>query len=248
MSAKKNKSTSLESLGFSEKAWLEVQFAKPVSNEWILNELHKHFKYLADYPLKEIEIYRRSIVPDYETLLPKNDSELPPFEKIEEEVKEEIAKVKDEEIFSRDETKKLNLLKSHRMVLRETWDNYLSIKNGDDENSKKNYLTLTELILEKIEKQEMAEASFFSAIEEVRKAESQMTISQHFDSMISWGIPRMAEKGKDQHEILEYLFKLQVFLNYYTKIIMESTSVSEANLRLLEELYAEREVTEKNAT
>jgi hypothetical protein len=130
------------------------------------------------------------------------------------------------------------------MVLREIWDNYVNIRESDDERAKKDYLTLIETTLEKIEKQEMAEASFFSAMEECRKAELNMTIQQHYDSIISWVIPRMAEKGQSQHEILEYLFKLQLFLNYYSKIIMDSTGVADANMRLLEELYGEKEIKE----
>ena len=228
--------------------WLEVQFKKPISNEAIFAQLQKTQKWAAKFPLKDLDEYRESIVPGYKTILLKSGPPRPQeplVENIEERVEEEIAEADiKEEVFSRDEKKKLNMLKSHRRMLSETWELYQNVKPGEDERAKKDYLSLMESILEKIEKSELAEEDFFSAIEECRKAEAAMTIDKHYDSMISWGIPRMAEKGKSQHEILEYLFRLQLFLNYYSKVIMTHAKIEDANKQVLEDLYADKEAIE----
>ena len=234
----------LQDLPMEVRDWLEVQFKKPISNETILAELQKHCKWITKFPLKEIAEYRSTVNPGYEKLLEKESGPLP-IEEIEEEVEEQLARAKeDEEPFSRDEKKALNLLRSHRRVLAETWENYKLIKPGDDERAKKDYLMLMENVLGKVEVLTANEESLMSALDTVRQAEVEMSIESHFDSLCGWFLPRMAEKGKDQHEILEYLFKLQLFMNYYSKIVMDSTSISEANKRLLEEIYGDKETHE----
>jgi hypothetical protein len=237
--------TKIVELSGEVRAWLELQFHKPILTEDIYNTFKTSFPW-AKIPYEEILHYREEIVPDFESLLPEKPKPIVITAKVSElelDLYEELATAPvDENEFEKDERKKLNMLHSYRIVLRETWDNYKNVKDGDDEQAKAKYLDLLPKILSKIEEFITAEKSFLSAISEVKKAEESMTIKQCMDSIMGWFIPRAAEKGKDKNEILEYIFMLQMMLNLYTRFIMVEPDMEHANRELLEALYDPKEV------
>jgi hypothetical protein len=243
----KNSITRAIELSADIKHWLLLQFQKPIPTNKILKEMKESFKWTKDFPLAELESYRLSITPDYKKTLPSIENDISKIQeevKVEAEIYEAVAEsmVDSEDDFSKDERKKLNMLKSHRKILKELWNNYNAIRGYDDEMSKVKYLDSMTKELQVISQFEASERDFLSAMSEIRKAEEKMTLEQNLDSIMSWWIPRMAEKGKSKNEILEGIFKLQLMLNFYSRLIMQEDDTDHANRELLEALYGQREV------
>ena len=237
--------TKIVELNGEIRAWLELQFHKPILTEDIYTTFKTSFPW-TNIPYEDILHYREEIVPDYESLLPEKpklpEPKVESIKYLEEDIYEQLETVEDENDFERDERKKLNMLHSYRIVLRETWNNYKMIQKDGDDSAKAKYLDLLPKILGKIEEFITAEKSFLTAMGEVKKAEEKLTIEQCTDSIISWWIPRMAEKGTSKNDVLEHLFKLQLMINYYTKLIMDEPDTEHANKELLSAIYDPKEI------
>lgn len=205
--------------------------------------MKQNFKWTSDFPLEELEAYRLTIVPDYKKLLPNNPIDEKIEQKVALEVETQVLTAMDdgEDEFSKDEKKKLNMLKAHKKILSELWTNYNAIKEYDDEQSKVKYLDSMAKELQVITQFEASERDFLSAMTEVRKAEEKMSIQQHLDAIMSWWIPRMAEKGKSKQEILDALFKIQLMINHYSYLIMTEVDTEHANRELLENMYGQKD-------
>jgi hypothetical protein len=228
--------------------YLENKMREPLTNQEILALFDEKFPWKKGLTPKSIADYRKRYVPEYKSLLLQRygkEKEQKPAE-IEEEILEEVrAADTEKEEFSADEQKKLNQIRAHRKVLKELWENYLKVRHSKEEVAKGRYLELMSRELEKLGELEQTERSFLSAMDEVRKAEAKLTIVQLFDSLTGWFMPRMVEKAKDNGQALEYLFRLQLFCNDYSKLLLENP-IEQANKILLDKLYAYKKIEKED--
>lgn len=224
---------------------LAAQMRKPISDEEVAKWLKTNFPF-TKISLKAIKAERKKQCPTYKYLVNQvedktlNDLETEEILEEEPEVQEQIRKLSDEPEFFDGETEKIDMLIAHRWTLKEYYTNYKLVKNTTEDQSKIKYLDSISKELAIITDLESAEKSFISALGEVKLAEQKMTPAQHFDSITGWFIPRMVEKTKTQQEALDLLFLLQMFLNDFSKIILESANLTDAQRRLLEKLYTSK--------
>lgn len=165
-------------------------------------------------------------------------------EELEVEILSQVREEEDEDKeFTKEEKRKINQLRAHRRILTELWKSYKNVRGTNREVAKGRYLELLARELERIAELEVSEKSLLAAMDTIRQAELKQTIKQHFDSLISFFIPRMMEKSSSGAEALEYIFRLNLFLNDYSKLLL-NYPVAEANRVLLEKLYTIKKLEE----
>ena len=229
--------------------FLEAKMREPLSNKEIRILFEEKFPWLKGLTSHAVGTYRRKYVPEYKKILIAKYGK--GREKLQEELEEDILETikEDEEAseeFTKSEKQKMNQLKAHKTVLKELWNNYKEIKGSKAETPKARYLELMSRELERIGELEQSERSFLSAMDEIRRAELKETIEQKYDSFISWQLPRLVERCKDLDEARRYLWKLQLFINWYEYILLTTPSIEEANKKLLSQLYAVKKFKEGN--
>jgi hypothetical protein len=109
--------------------------------------------------------------------------------------------------FSPDEKQKLNILRSHRRILSELWNNYQLIRDSGQESNKKNYLVSIANELVEIQKLEASEQDLMSALSEVRKVMETEPPEDVLDRILGWEIKRLVFKS-DKPKMVELLSKL----------------------------------------
>ena len=221
--------------------FLENNMRKELSNEQILRILETKFGWVKGVTLKDVEEYRLKIYPGYKQQLKK---EVLSFAKLEADILAEIQKpeivIEGDEDFSEDEQRKVNQIRAHRKLLKELYDGYLKLRSTKEETAKLKYLYQLSAELVIVAGLEASEKSFLSALEEVRKAELKETPDQKFESIISWSIPRLSERCKDLNEASMFMWRTQLFLNEYMKILLESPNAVDANRTLLERIFVKK--------
>lgn len=217
---------------------------EPLSNKEILALFEEKFPYFEGITYQSVAAYRNKYVPSWKLVLAERYGK--EKEKTPEILEKEILAVlreteEDSEEFTKEELQKINQIKAHKQLLKELWQNYANIKGSTDEVAKHRYLKEMSDELELISTLELSEKSFLMALDSVRQAEAKQTIQQHFDSLIGWFIPRAMEKAKSNSEALEYVFRLSLFLNDYSKLLLENP-IKTANKILLNKIYAVKKI------
>lgn len=159
---------------------------------------------------------------------------------IETEVEEAIKKLPDwkpEGEFSREETEKLNMLRSHRIILNELWRNYVKVRESRMDTAKKGYLESLARELDAIQKLESAERDLMSALEEVRRAEEAEPPEKVLDSILGWKVKRMIQKAPDAKVASELIDRLSIELLNVSIDLKVGATPTEAISRLEKRIY-----------
>jgi hypothetical protein len=227
--------------------WLEGKMREDLTNSEILAVFNEKFPFISGITAQNIASYRKKYTPEYKDLIlerygkkaKKSESE------IENEILQEVREAEEtDEEFNKEEKEKISMLRAHRVILKETWKNYKSVKNSKDEASKNKYLETAMKVLSAIRELESQEKSFVSIMGETRKAELKMSMDKYLDSIEGWFIPRMLERSTSKEQAVETIGKLHSYLDDYHKVITGSATLAEANLAMLTRLYV-KEKTRK---
>jgi hypothetical protein len=225
--------------------WLEGKMHEELTNKEILALLNQKFPFVNGITSQNIASYRKKYTPNYQELMLQKygmKAQTNP-EDVEQEILAEVREAETAgEEFTKEEKRKINMLTAYRRILSEMWNNYRVVKPTKDETAKRGYLVEMIKALTVIKELEQSEKSFLSAMDEIRKAEQKMDINKCIDSIQAWSVPRMLEKSKNKEEALEYVSKLQSYLNNFSQIITGSATMEEANRILLERLYVVQKV------
>lgn len=244
-------SSPILTLPYEERLWLETKMRQLplIAPKEILTLYEEKFPFRRGLITSQsINAYRKRL-PGWRELKKLNLERLEgkrelPQEELEAEILKEVKEAEDaSEEFTKDAKQKVNQLKAHRQVLKELWQNYSRIRDSKEEVSKSRYLEHLSKELVQIGELEISEKSLLAAMDTIRQAELKQSIKQHFDSLISFFIPRMMEKSSSGAEALEYVFRLNLFLNDYSKLLL-NYPVAEANRVLLEKLYTIKKLEE----
>jgi len=171
---------------------------------------------------------------------PKPEPIEPEESALETNVEEAIKKLpewKPDEEFTREETEKLNMLRSHRIILNELWRNYVKVRESRMDTAKKGYLESLARELDAIQKLESAERDLMSALEEVRKAEEAETAEKVLDSILGWKIKRLLQKCPDGKTASELIDRLSIELLNISIDLKVGATNAEAISRLEKRLY-----------
>ena len=243
------------SLPLEIRLFLDSQCRTKLTHKEIKEKLILEFPWLGSQGIttNHIRSYRTKTFPNYKELIlqryglkAETKEEFTP--EIEAEILEEVKEAEEEgEEFTKEEQRKINMLRAHRKLLSELWANYQKVKNSQFDVAKGRYIQLMAEELGLISQLESSEKSFLSAMDEIRKAEQKMSIESHVDSLKGWFWPRAMEKAKDTSQAQEFLVNFQSYLTYYGKLLSEH-SVADANRILLERLYSLKKVKEAEET
>ena len=225
--------------------YLEAKCRDNITNTEILALLNEKFPYVEGVTPQSIASFRKKVCPNYKELLLERYGKKAqkPESEIEEEILEAVRESEEAgEEFSKNETQKINMLKAHKRILKELYEQYKSVKNSTDEVAKKNYLESMLKCLSSIREQEAAERDILSAFADVRKAEAKLTPEQAFDSLKGWFILRASEKCKSKEETEKYIIDLKVYLDNYLIILQKSSSIEESVKEMLAKLYVSKQI------
>ena len=227
---------------------LEQKCREPLTNKEIYILLMEKFPFLKTVKEKDIAQYRKIVVPDYNKMLIEKQSKVLQAEvKIETDLEQEIiAEVEqleeDGAEFLKKGKDKVDILKSHRFLLAETWNNYSGVRSTDDEKAKKEYVEQLLKILTQIKDLEGMEKSLLGSLGEVRKAEQAMTYEKYAEHIKMYDLLRMTEKCKTKDEVYATLDDIKNFIDEYKKIVEASENASAANMVALEKFYVTKKV------
>lgn len=227
--------------------FLESKMKDDLTNKEILEIFLTKFTWIKGITSRHIASYRNRYVPNYKQVLLQRygrEREKPESE-IEEEILQEVreAELSGDE-FNKKEQQKINMLRAHRAILKELWNNYRSVKDTKDETAKKNYLEGLVKVLSAVRELESSEQSFLSAIDECRKAELKLTPENYIDSLCGWFIPRCMDKCKDKDQASKVIDLLKMYLDDYKKVLDSSKDIAEANKEILQKLYVSNKAKE----
>lgn len=226
--------------------YLEAKCREDITNTEILALLSEKFPYIEGITPQNVASFRKKICPNYKELLLERYSQKPkkPEFEIEEEILEAVreSEAADEE-FNKEESQKINMLKAHKRILKELYEQYKTVKNSADQNAKKNFLESMLKCLASIREQEAAEKDILSSFAEIRKSEAKLTLEQYEDSIKGWFILRASEKAPNKEEAIQFLERLKVYLDQYKLILEKSTDKEDAVRTMLQQLYVLKKVT-----
>ena len=231
--------------------WLEAHLKEDLTNKDILILLNQTFPFIKN--IKEIDIakYRKVVVPKYQQMIiEKQSKRLQASTKIESEVEKEILdQVKQVEEtgyeFTKSNSEKVDILKSHRFLLAETWNNYTTVRETDNDKAKKEYTDQLLKILAEIKELESLEKSLLSALGSVREAEQKMTVQQYLDHIEGFDLLRCTEKCKSKEEAINALSEIQKFIEAFKIVVVEASDSAEATRIMLQRLYTTKKSTIK---
>lgn len=226
--------------------WAEAKMREDLTNSEILALFNEKFPFVQGITERHIASYRKRYVPFYQDLIlarygKKSESQLPAS--VEEEILAEVREAEETgEEFTKEEARKINMIKAFRAVLKEMWLNYRAVKTTKDEQSKRGYLVEILKALSAIKELEQAEKSFISAIDEIRKAEQKLTPEQLLESIETWHFLRLAEKAQDKGKVTALVDSLIGFLQNYKVLLNSLASVEDANKEILAKVFVNEKI------
>jgi len=208
-----------EKLKSEEITWLSQQL---LEGRFPVSEICKLFGYkfpgsIVKFTTDDLRLYaKRNLIGWSEDNMPKD---------LEDEIEKQSVFVDTTEkhLLDSEDQNKINAIRTHRRILAENWENYMSLKStgSENENAKAGYLDRCSRELTIIQSLEETEKSLISMLSEVKKAEEEETAEDLVDYIVGYCWPLLILKVGGEEKISEEDIAR---LKDYLKQIIKKTS------------------------